>query len=359
MYQFFKELLHCISYEYTKRSVNPKLNFQEGGYIDTLILIDRLEVRSGGVRNIARITQGLTSDIFGKKLVYIQNPSKDDEKIFLDYGFDCDLTYEAPKKFKNLITGSWTFSHIVYEMQNLNQDFIWTHIIQDFDEYFFPISTRNYFSRNARIYPNRFIVSGMWMKFDKPSINLPFPVDYELYKNYNSERDIDVIMFHKPEMPRRCAYLLEIIANELLKNNPHIKIGCYGSNLSKYIFRNKRVIHFGAPTKLSSLVEIYNRVKIGISMNTTNPSLIPFEQAACGCQPLSPSYYAENKFNLNMIHVGNSISEFIEYINNALIYDKTCERANEILNYYKNNNMICNSKEFQLIINKELELFKN
>lgn len=354
MYNLIKQIYHSLLYFYARKALSVSLRFVDGGnHDDIVILVDRLEARSGGVRNIARIANAIPIHDGAKKYIYVNSASSVDMTVFKEYGFEGELVYKIPSRVKNYVSGHWLFA---IELNNIRstKDISWTHIIQDYDEYFFPISSKNYLASLARKLPERFIVSGKWMRLGDSAIYLPFPVDMDLYKDIKISRDIDILFFHKPEMPRRCAYLLERIALILAERG--YRIGFYGSNFSKYIYRSTSITHFGAPKTLNELVVLYNRARIGVSFNSTNPSLIPFEQAACGCLPMSPGYVAEDSFLLPFIHHVSDIDKFCSCVTEKLSKNQGCltEEVTKILEYYIAGEYICDTKIFSKILSDNL-----
>jgi glycosyltransferase involved in cell wall biosynthesis len=357
MKEILKKLFYLMDYRRTARTLGDRLRFDElnqsGGIA---LVIYRLESRSGGQRNIARIANAL-SEGFGKQLlVYVQNKSKQDEAIFRDYAFNGSLIYNLPKSVQNIITTTWLLGDEISEYaRRCNAK--WMHIIQDYDELFFPISTKYFHAARVKVGPDAFLASGKWMKLPGHTVYLPFPVDREIYNRSSAgvTRDIDVLMFHKPELPRRCAYLCEEIANELLIMNPNIRIGFYGAKQSKWVVKSK-VTHFGALPSLEQLAVLYRRSKIGISLNLTNPSLIPFEQMACGCYPLSPHIEGYPEFDLPGIHVDGSVKEFATHVLDMVNNDKREELAQILDTEYITNGFICGKDEFPAYVKSAKEM---
>jgi len=357
MYTFLRLLNYAIDYLRTASLFNYALRIDANLKTDAVVvLIHRLEFRSGGLRNIARIVNSLSRSYNLPLLIYVQNTSISDSEIFKEYEFEGVLIDKLPKEANQVVTSSWVFCSQISEYI-ISSKGKWTHIIQDYDELFFPVSTRYFIAAMVKSEPDSFIASGKWMRLKKNTIYLPFPIDKKIYNVVaeSSNRDIDVLFFHKPEMPRRCANLCELIAERLLELKPDLKIGFYGSKISKWLVK-ANVTHFGAVPSLIELANLYQRSRVGISVNLTNPSLIPFEQASCGCYPLSPyidNYYPE--FELPFIHVSGTVDDFCKHIICELEEKKSVLKSKELIDYYLKKNLICNLDSFPLFINEAIQ----
>jgi hypothetical protein len=348
MLSLIKNLYIVADYRRSSDSLEHTLrlsNESDGGNI--VLMIYRLEPRSGGLRNIARIANAISAHL-GKKLqLYIQNESKQDQQLIVDYGFNGKMCGCLPSSAHLFITTSFIFSLSLPDVLRQTSG-RWIHIIQDYDELFFPVSTRYYHAAKVKSGPESFIASGKWMRLPGKTAHLPFPVDTSIY-NIDSQpkipREIDVLFFHKPELPRRCALLCEQIAATLLKRYPDLRIAFYGSSLSKWLV-SPRVQHLGALPTLSALSDVYRRSKIGVSFNLTNPSLIPFEQMACGCLPISPYTDIPNEFYLPGVHVDGTLNQLTEHIFNKLQQDSLESNALDLYRIYSEQGYLCTKEKF-------------
>jgi hypothetical protein len=354
MLSFLKGFYVALDYRRTRVLLNHILRLGHKKNKDSIVLmIYRLEPRSGGLRNVARIANALSKYMNKNLLIYIQNQTKKDGPLLAEYGFSGKIVISLPSEATLFVTTSFIFS-LSFPDALKKISGRWFHIIQDYDELFFPVSTRSYHASKVRFGPEAFIASGKWMKLSEKSAYLPFPVDSDLYYSSLPEsemRDIDVLFFHKPELPRRCAFLCEQIASILLEKRPDLQIAFYGSPLSKWLTRTK-VKHFGSLSTLAELGKTYRRSKIGVSFNLTNPSLIPFEQMACGCLPVSPCNDLPEEFHLPEVHVEGSLNELCDYILAILDGPSVKDMALDLYQKYYSNGYICKKDEF------DSEIFK-
>lgn len=357
MINLLKNLYIVGDYKRSAASLNHTLRV--GGHATPgtmVVLIYRLEPRSGGLRNVARIVNALASHLGMSMQLYIQNPKKTDVALTNEYGFKADIATSLPTAADLYVTTSFIFS---LSLPDLLSKFPsrWNHIIQDYDELFFPISTRYYHAAKVKIGPEAFVASGKWMKLPGRTAYLPFPVDPAIYHLSSAsavERDIDVLFFHKPELPRRCALVCEQLAETLLASRPDLRIAFYGSNLSKRVTK-ARVEHFGAVPSLEALGNLYRRSRIGVSFNLTNPSLIPFEQMASGCMPVSPYVESPPEFYLHGIHMDGTLSQLSEYIVDRLEQPSLENQALSLYSDYFEQGYICNKEDFDRIVIEAIE----
>ncbi|VVE49292.1 hypothetical protein PCE31106_04573 [Pandoraea cepalis] len=355
-----KNLYYALEYKRTARTLSQRIRQSRESSSDAmLVVIDRLEARSGGLRNVGRIVNALAVSLKRKTSIYIQNSGKQDAALIKEYQFEGELIDHVPEGVEIIVSSTWALSEELKNYVRKNHS-KWIHIIQDYDELFFPVSTKYFYAANVKSGPDAFISSGKWMTLPGRVAGLPFPVDSQIYHELtkpNVEREVDVLFFHKPELPRRCAFLCEQIAEQLLTNRPSLRIAFYGSNLSKHLVSAK-VEHFGAVPSIQELADLYRRSKIGISSNLTNPSLIPFELAACGCLPLSPYLNSHPEFHLPEIHVNGGIDEIVKKILSELDSENLPGKCRKLSEWYLAEGYICDRSSFADIVGREISAIK-
>ena len=357
MLNLLKNLYIAADYKLSAKNLNHTLRVGEPAVAGTIaVLVYRLEPRSGGLRNVARIVNVL-GDHLGKSIqLYIQNPRKTDAALTKEYGFKADVVSSLPTAADLYVTAHFIFS---LSLPDLLVKFPsrWNHIIQDYDELFFPISTRYYHAAKVKAGPESFISSGKWMKLPGRTAYLPFPVDpaiYHVNPAADVERDIDVLFFHKPELPRRCALVCEQVAEVLLAARPDLRIAFYGSPLSRCLTK-ARVEHLGALPSLEALGDVYRRSRVGVSFNLTNPSLIPFEHMASGCMPVSPYVESPPEFYLPGIHVDGTLNQLSEYILGRLEQPDLENQALSLYDSYLGQGYICSKEHFGRAVIEAIE----
>lgn len=348
MLNLLKNLYIASDYKRSATSLNHTLRVGRPAAADTMVvLLYRMEPHSGGLRNVARIVNALAAHLGKSVQLYIQNPQKTDLMLAKEYGFNGDIATLLQTAADLYVTTSFIFSLSLPDLL-AKYPSRWNHIIQDYDELFFPVSTRYYHAAKVKVGPEAFIASGKWMRLPGRTAYLPFPVDraiYNVHPGIAVERDIDVLFFHKPELPRRCALVCEQLAEVLLAARPDLRIAFYGSSLSKWLTR-ARVQHLGALPSLEALGDVYRRSRVGVSFNLTNPSLIPFEHMACGCMPLSPYVESPPEFHLPGIHVDGTLSQLSEHILERLKEVDLQAQALSLYEAYVSQGYLCSKQDF-------------
>lgn len=357
MLNLLKNLFIAADYKRSAASLNHTLRVGGPSAASTMVvLLYRLEPHSGGLRNVARIVNALAAHLGKSIQLYIQNPQKTDAVLTKEYGFKGAISTSLQTAADLYVTTSFIFS---LSLPDLLVKFPsrWNHIIQDYDELFFPISTRYYHAAKVKVGPDAFIASGKWMKLPGRTAYLPFPVDTAIYRvrpEITVERDIDVLFFHKPELPRRCALVCEQLAETLLAARPDLRIAFYGSPLSKFLTK-VRVQHLGALPSLEALGGVYRRSRVGVSFNLTNPSLIPFEHMACGCVPVSPYVESPPEFHLPSIHVNGTLSQLSEHILGLLKETDLQAQALSLYDIYARQGYLCSKQDFDRAVVEAIE----
>lgn len=357
MLNFLKSLYIAADYRRSAASLNHTLRIGGPATADTMVvLVYRLEPHSGGLRNVARIVNALALHLGKSIQIYIQNPQKTDAMLIEEYGFKGGSAESLQTAADLYVTTSFIFS---LSLPDLLAKFPshWNHIIQDYDELFFPISTRYYHAAKVKTGPEAFIASGKWMRLPGRTAYLPFPVDtaiYHAHPDITVERDIDVLFFHKPELPRRCALVCEQFAEALLAVQPDLRIAFYGSPLSKWLTK-ARVQHLGALPSLEALGNLYRRSRVGVSFNLTNPSLIPFEHMASGCMPVSPYVQSPREFHLPGIHVDGTLSQLTEHILARLKETDLQAQALSLYDAYVSQGYLCSKQNFDRVVAEAIE----
>lgn len=357
MLNLLKNLFIAADYKRSAASLNHTLRIGGPASAGTMVvLIYRLEPHSGGLRNVARILNALALHLGKSIQIYIQNPQKTDAMLIKEYGFKGAIAASLQTAADLYVTTSFIFSLSLPDLL-AKYPSRWNHIIQDYDELFFPISTRYYHAAKVKTGPEAFIASGKWMKLPGRTAYLPFPVDPAIYHARPEkavERDIDVLFFHKPELPRRCALVCEQLAETLLAAQPDLRIAFYGSSLSKRLTK-VRVQHFGALPSLEALGNVYRRSRMGVSFNLTNPSLIPFEHMASGCMPVSPYVDSPPEFHLPGIHVDGTLSQLSEHILERLKETDLQAQALSLYDAYVRQGYLCSKQDFDRAVVEAIE----
>lgn len=187
-----------------------------------------------------------------------------------------------------------TFATYWKTVYNIERSDCWAgrryHFLQDYEPYFFPMSTDYLLAINAMRKDFTKISYGPWIKkiiaerHNLTAAEVPFYIDKTIYRveSGSPRREDKVLYFARPEMPRRC-FDLGIEALKLFQER-------YGDEAEIALFGSYTVEHIALPIKFTDLrvlapLELarrYNEATVGLVFSPTNPSMVPFEMMACG-----------------------------------------------------------------------------
>lgn len=198
------------------------------------------------------------------------------------------------------------------------------HFIQDFEAYFNPMGDGFLMAELAYQAEVNQIVLGRWLSnmmttnYDRKPFTCDFGVDTDRYSMTTpwAKRSKAVAFIYQPEKPRR-AWRMGIEALGILKHrNPDVEIFLYGSDHKPNLWFD--TTHLGI-IKPIELAQLYNSIKAGLCISSSNPSRIPFEMMACGL-PLVDLYLANNLYeyadsSLLLAHTSpESIASALEHV---------------------------------------------
>jgi len=106
----------------------------------------------------------------------------------------------------------------------------------------------------------------------------------ELEYPVQPKRENAVCFLYQPEKPRRAVELAVKALVQLRRRRPDVTIYTYGSDDGPPA--HLEATHLGLVRDFGVLNSLYNRVKVGLCISSTNPSRIPFEMMAAGCVPV-------------------------------------------------------------------------
>lgn len=265
-------------------------------HLDIAFLVPEPIRGSGGHRNIYRAVSQLRA--FGHHLtVYYMQTQRPAAEVkqqvstwFYDMGDIPFLCYEGELGYHDVAVATWweTVYLIEENREKVRYPFYFT---QDFEAYFYPMSTDYILAENTYRMGYPCICSGPWMstlireKYHGNAAHFQFPVDRSIYHTElpRTKKNPNVVFFAKPDMPRRC-YALGIQAlKEFHTLRPEVEIILFGSERIE-----GKNLPFPATVKkllptLNDLADLYRNADLGMVFSTTNPSLVPYEMLSCGC----------------------------------------------------------------------------
>lgn len=259
---------------------------------------------SGGHRTIFTnlnhlVENGYKCDMYVQSL---QNeyPNQIYNRLVEDYGeFKGDVFsgYQLAQKYDMVIATGWDTAETVAKSDADKK----LYFIQDFEPWFFPMSSEYMMAEQSYSYGLQGVTIGKWLS-SKIGSNYPTPTTYfnfcaDLTK-YHKLRDVKkekaVCLIFQPGKPRRCDKIAMKALQIVQTIDPGIKIYLYGS--SKRKISGLKVTHLGTITE-KECNKLYNKCSVGLCMSASNPSRIPFEMMAAGL-PVVELYHENNLYDL-------------------------------------------------------------
>lgn len=250
----------------------------------------------GGHRNIFRAVKYLND--FGHKVtVYCTNTDDSSAKVkdnvsdwFYDMGSIEFRIYKGKIGYHDAAVATWWETAYIIQKEKYKFKEIF-YFVQDFEPYFYPISSDYFFAESTYRLGFSHICSGPWCeailkeKYKAEAVSFQFPLDTHIYnRSYLREKkEKNILFFAKPQMPRRCFELGVKALYEFKKKMPDVEIIMYGSNQLYDSMIPFPVTILNIVPTLQGLAELYANADLGIVFSTTNPSLVPFEMMSCGC----------------------------------------------------------------------------
>lgn len=252
---------------------------------------------SGGHTTILRMAKYLYSK--GHEVnMYVQYGEnfdmKSDKAIseFIDQNFFYTGAnyYREDVRFKNsdvFIATSWPTAYRVNSVDNCKEKF---YFIQDFEPFFYPMSSEYKLAENSYKMKLHGITIGKWLTkkirndYGMECDYIDFSVDKDIYINENEKRlnnRTKIIFYARNSTPRR-GVELGLQALELIEQRygEYIEIILFGGDKDlKVNFRHRNV---GVLT-VNELSELYREADIGLVLSLTNCSLLPLELMASRC----------------------------------------------------------------------------
>lgn len=259
---------------------------------------------SGGHRtiftNINRLVDhGYKCDMYVQSLKK-EYPNQIYNRIVEDYGeFKGDVFtgYQLAKKYDMVIATGWDTAETVFKTDCDKK----MYFIQDFEPWFFPMSSEYMMAEQTYTYGLQGVTIGKWLS-SKIGNNYPTPTTYfnfcadlkKYHKLKDTKKEKAVCLIFQPGKPRRCDRMALRALQIVQKIDPEIKIYLYGSSRRKV--HNLKATHLGTITE-KECNKLYNKCSVGLCMSASNPSRIPFEMMAAGL-PVVELYHENNLYDL-------------------------------------------------------------
>jgi len=164
------------------------------------------------------------------------------------------------------------------------------YFVQDFEPYFYPVSSEYVLAENTYRFNFFGITAGGWLAhklnrdYGMPTANYDFGADKQLYRYTNDKPRKEVFFYARPVTARR-GFELGIMALQLFHEKmPDYTITLAGWDVSDYAipfpYKNLKSL------QLNELSDVYNQSAAALVISLTNMSLIPLELLATGVIPV-------------------------------------------------------------------------
>jgi hypothetical protein len=185
-----------------------------------------------------------------------------------------------------VVASAWDTAHVVASrgaspMRRL-------YFIQDFEPYFYPRGSMYALAEDSYRFGFRNIALGAMVANaieDEVGITpdaTEFGCDTSVYRVLSDEPRSGVVLYARPEVPRRGFWLAELALEKFHRMHPEVPIHTYGEIIDDLPFPAQQHGRL-SPTELNAL---YNTCVTGIAMSFTNISLVAEEMLAAGTIPV-------------------------------------------------------------------------
>ena len=198
-------------------------------------------------------------------------------KVGLEGLEDCDAVFAT----------SWPTAYPVFNLKTRAKKF---YFVQDFEPYFFPVSSESVLAENTYRFGFYGVTAGRWLTeklstdYGMPCDHYEFGSDSDRYHFKNNGKRKQIFFYARPVTPRR-GFEFGVLALELFhQKHPEYEIHFAGWDVSGFKFSFPFVNH--GVMKLSELDGLYNACAAALVISFTNMSLLPLELLSAGCIPV-------------------------------------------------------------------------
>lgn len=246
---------------------------------------------SGGHATIFRIIRYLEEHGYNNK-VYIYDPYVSDHEYFTsiireNYGFHGTVrrVEDGLEDAHAIVATGWETAYPVYNATAAGKRY---YFVQDFEPYFYPVSSFGVLAKNTYRMGFHAITAGQWLsqklttEFGMSSSFFEFGCDTRVYRLEADGKRDGVAFYYRPAASRRGSEIALMAIEKFASRRPDVRLHFYGSEARGLPFS---IVNHGivSPAQLN---DIYNQCFCGLSLSLTNVSLVPHEMLAAGCIPI-------------------------------------------------------------------------
>ncbi|WP_371170996.1 glycosyltransferase family 4 protein [Aliiroseovarius sp. 2305UL8-7] len=323
--------------------------FTTDGVADNTIqwVIPNFGFGSGGHLNIFRFINMLSERGFNQRLVilppYDWETSEKARAAIEDWYFpvhaEIALGVDGFAPSAVTFATGWQTAYWVAKHRGSRDKF---YFVQDFEPYFFPVSSEYTLSENTYKLGLKGITAGSWLsgklsdEYGMECGAVSFGVDKEFYQP-RPRRDTDtfnIIFYSRHVTPRRYFEIGLVALARVCEARPDVSVTFVGGDVSGVEIPFKHVN--SGEQKLDALPDLYSQSDLALVLSGTNLSLLPLEIAACGC-PVIMNDSASARWLLpdgaafySAVDPDAMAQEILRLIDDETLRQQTAQRARDI-----------------------------
>lgn len=233
-----------------------------------------------------------------------------------------------------VVASDWATAYAAWRYQSDVPRLYW---VQDFEPYFYAQSPDYVVAENSYRLGLQGITVGPWLAHKlKRDYGMhcdfyEYSADSSLYQHTNDSKRNGIAFYARPSTGRRGTEFGLLVLEELHRRRPDITIHIAGWDMSKagltFPFENHGAM------SISQLPALYNDCAAMLSISLTCPSLVPFENIACGTVPIindaentRETFRNDPRIEFTPMSVGAMVERIIQVIDDP----KQVERSREL-----------------------------
>jgi glycosyltransferase involved in cell wall biosynthesis len=294
-------------------------------------LVPDFSRNSGGTRNIFNMATLAQQSGFESKIIYNNSNLKLEKLRRLTnqyYGFgNLEIVAGIPVMESPHAVIAVHHSSVPWMKTFSPPDTNLVYLVQDFEPYFYPMSTTYIDTLSTYFDPDLQIITSLkWMSEKIYGLTgsrvpyLDFPMDREIYKVKSGSTRSGIIFYAKQDTPRRLYELGLKTLRIVNRVDSSIPISIFGGGELPSDLIN--AVNYSSSLSNQELANHYQTSKVGLSFAPTNPSGIPYEMMACGLPVVdvavpgeAPNKYFNEKVVLSNPTASSLASEILNLLN--------------------------------------------
>lgn len=249
---------------------------------------------SGGHLNIFRFIRMLSARGYRQRLVilppYSWKSKQQAQEMLAKWYFPLDaevaLGIDGFRPAGVTIATGWQTAYWVHKHRGSREKF---YFVQDFEPYFYPVSSDYVLAENTYRLGLKAITAGSWLSdklaadYGMSCLPVSFGVETSVYRptERKDHPHFNILFYSRHVTPRRLFEVGLVALDLVAQQEPNVAVIFAGGDVSAYKIDFP---HLNAgEMKLDELPDLYSQCDLALVLSGTNLSLLPLEVAACGC----------------------------------------------------------------------------